>query len=756
MNAATRPILEIPQTVIQDTEAYRDQVQRFVAGQVSPDVFRARRVPMGVYEQRTAGRFMVRVRVGAGLIMPIQLDRLAELSKTYGNGVLHVTTRQDIQIHDVAIDRTPEILDSLLEVGLSSRGGGGNTVRNVTACPRAGVCPKEVFDVAPHAIAVAEYLLADRTSFNLPRKYKIAFSGCEEDCAYASVADLGFFAHREHGVEGFGVYAAGGLGSNPAVAVKIEDFVPAAEVFEVAEAIKRLFDEQGDRADKRKARLRYVLARLGPDEFIRLYRQKRRAIRSAGLDHEPLEFRSIARRYPVREAPARQVATKLRVLDEKTPGRVSVELRLNNGDIPADDLRAVGRIAERYGQGLVRTTQLQNLLISGVAQRDVVKVESELRSLSVDVLGGVGPDVVACAGAATCKLGLCLSRSLADAIRDKFNTAEARLRARQTVIRISGCANSCGQHYISEIGLQGSARRVNGRLMPFYEVLAGGRTAEGEARLAKSIGSVPAKRIPDLLYEALGDDDPARRLERLVAGCAEAGQTPPEDYYRDFGSDEPFSLAGRGPGECGAGVMDVIRVDIEQAKLAVKSVPVTDQSVYRATLAAARALLVVFGVEPKTDREVFEAFGKNLIEAGWVEPKARMLLDAAIDWRMGDRDSLTDLREQVGRLVERVEQLFLSLDSSLKFRLDKAGSGSATDLDETVRTIDLRGVACPMNFVKAKLALERIPVGETIDILLDGGQPVKNAPASLAQQGQQIVEIVDMGGYFRVKVRRKK
>lgn len=225
MSGLKEPILRIPDSVREDTLAYRGKVEKFLRGETSTVGFRGYRVPMGVYEQRAAGKFMVRIRIGAGLVLPHQLETIARLSRTHGNGVIHVTTRQDIQIHEVEIEDTPDVLEGLLEAGLSSRGGGGNTVRNVTACPRAGLCADEEFDVTPYSIATAEYLLQDRSSFNLPRKYKIVFSGCSTDCAFASVADLGFFAHVRDGVKGFAVYAAGGLGSNPGVAVRIEDFV---------------------------------------------------------------------------------------------------------------------------------------------------------------------------------------------------------------------------------------------------------------------------------------------------------------------------------------------------------------------------------------------------------------------------------------------------------------------------------------------------------------------------------------------------
>jgi sulfite reductase (ferredoxin) len=734
MNESIEPILQIPETVKEDTLNYRGKVEEFLKGQTSAVAFRAYRVPMGVYEQRTAGKFMVRIRIGAGLVLPGQLEKIARLSKTYGNGIIHVTTRQDIQIHEVNIEDTPDVLEGLLEAGLSSRGGGGNTVRNITACPMAGICPDEEFDVTPYSIAAAEYLLQDRSSFNLPRKFKIVFSGCSKDCAFASVADLGFFAHIKDGIKGFSVYAAGGLGSNPGVAVKIEDFIKAEDVFIVAEAIKRLFDKHGDRANKHKARLRYVLARVRSDEFIKLYKQERDALRAEGLPFEVPQIRDIA--YPL------------------AADSVTIRLWLKNGDIPADDLSKVGQIAARYGQGLVRTTQLQDILITGVAKYDVDKVNSELKELSIDVFGG-GPKIVACTGAATCKLGLCLSRGLADAISSKLK----RNGQTDEVIRISGCPNSCANHYIASVGFQGRAKRINGRLMPFYDVLVGAKTVEGQAHLAERIGTVPARRIPDMLDEAFSNGTVDKELLKdLTAKYSDiSSESLPDDYYYDYGSDEPFSLAGRGPGECGAGVMDVIKLDIDEAKDALDAALVDDENIYQAIVASARALLVTVGLEPKKDREIFAAFTEHLIRPGWVKSQTQQLLDEAMDWRMGDRESLEDIVPLVRELTRRVEELFLSLDANLKFKVEPIeGEISAGQEGEKTHKADLRGVACPLNFVKAKLELEKIEIGDVLEVLLDEGESVRNVPASFAGQGQQVMEVEDLGGHFCVKVRRKK
>ncbi|MHC4265873.1 MAG: nitrite/sulfite reductase, partial [Planctomycetota bacterium] len=457
MSKGLEPVLYLPESVKQDILNHRSQVEKFLNGQTSPIAFKAYRVPMGIYEQRAAGKYMIRIRIGAGLVLPF-----------------HITTRQDIQIHEVNIEDTPAVLEGLLEVGLSARGGGGNTVRNVTACPRSGVCPKEQFDVAPYAIATAEYLLQFKSSYNLPRKYKIVFSGCSEDCAYASVADLGFFAHKRDGEKGFAVYAGGGLGPNPAVAVKIEDFVSDDEFLQVAEAVKRLFDEYGDRANKQKARLRYVLRRLGEEKFVKLYVNKRKEIQHQTLPGNIPEVRAIALSSKDDDKSVSndkdQPPLSNNIMSEKTQGLFTIKLNLNLGDISADNLVKVGQIADSFGQGLIRTTQLQDILITSIQKQNVERTLGALEDINIDLLGNISTKIVACTGAATCKLGLCLSRNLADAISKEFNEKKISVKNGISVLRISGCPNSCGNHYIANIGFEGKAKRIKGRLMPFYEV----------------------------------------------------------------------------------------------------------------------------------------------------------------------------------------------------------------------------------------------------------------------------------------------
>jgi len=761
------PILYIPESVRQDVLGYREAVTRFLRGETKPISFKAYRVPMGIYEQRDEGRYMVRIRIGAGLVPPYQLERIAELSRRYGNGILHVTTRQDIQIHEVAIEHTPDVLEGLLEVGLAARGGGGNTVRNVTACPRAGICPNEHFDVAPYAIATAEYLLQFKASYNLPRKYKIVFSGCSNDCAFASVADLGFFAHVKDGVRGFAAYAGGGLGANPAAGVKVEDFVADNEILEVAEAVRRLFDKHGDRSNKHKARLRYVLGRAGKNEFVRLYRSEREQLSEQGLEGDIANVRPLSGRFAAPLSPTdgdESWPEGPNVTPEKTKGLYSLTLRLHLGDISAENMIRVARIAEELGSGIVRTTQLQNLLITSVVRQNVNKAIAELKALGIDVSGHAAPKIVACTGAATCKLGLCLSRGLAEAIQHKLPRDGRSAQRTDATIRISGCPNSCANHYIADIGFQGAARRVGGRLMPCYDVFAGARVLEGRTHLAEKIGTLPAKRVPEMLAEAFASGSTeGAKFEALVREYEKAsGAEYPEDFFCDYGSHEAFSLAGRGPGECGAGVMDVMKVDIDEAKGAVKAAAgqegnEKDLSLYKATVAAARALLVIFGLEPSKDREIFAAFRQRLIEPGWVAPEMQQLLDEAVDWRMGDRESIGQLERQIAGLVGRVEELFLSLDAALKFRAEPIGKPAEADTSEArTRLIHLRGVGCPLNFVKAKIELEKVPVGDILEVLLDDGEPVRNVPESFVQQGQEVLEVKKADGHYCLQVRRQK
>ena len=765
MSLAYKRILAIPESVCEETRCYGTQLDAFLRGETTPEAFRAYRVPMGIYEQRTTGRFMVRVRIGAGRILPAQLRQIAKLSLTYGNGFLHVTTRQDIQLHDISLTNTPSVLEGLLEVGLSTRGGGGNTVRNISACPRTGICPHERFDVGVYANATAEYFLARKSSFNLPRKYKITFSGCGTDCAFASVTDLGFFAQVKNEQRGFSVFAAGGLGRGSRVGIKLEDFVSAEDVIVVAEAIRRVFDRYGDRSDKNKARLRHVLGRVGEEIFRALYHEARTELNTEAFNVKVLPISDEPETIVRNEAPTIDTHGASAVFNEKQEGLFSIQLWLPLGEISAKDLMGVSEIADQYSIGEVRTAQTQDLYLTGVPADRVEEALTALHTLNPTLLKPNRPKIVACTGSNTCKLGLCLSQNLARAIDEEFSVRRTRFTENVPEIRISGCPNQCGGHSIAEIGLEGGARRINGRLMPHYSLFLGAQLSENGAHLAERVATVPARRIPELLAEAFEPGGDVLTRLRAQAGVFESlPEAIPEEYYYDFGAEAPFSLKERGTGECNAGVLDIVKVDIQKAKdtlkeaLVTSTTPTRDEALYQAVVSATRALLVLFGVDAKRDREVFDAFELNLIVPGWVTVEARDLIAKTITWREEGAGSLTAQLDTIAKLLQRIEALFHSLDGNLKFRLEpEIPNVTASIPPSTIEhEINLVGVACPLNFVKAKIALEKIPIGATLEVLLDEGEAIRNVPASFTEQGQEVVEIKSEGPHQRLRVRRLK
>ena len=553
---ACSEILRLPERVLLDVAGYGAEVARFRRGEIDGAAFRALRVPMGVYEHRQPCRFLVRVRLGAGLALPQQLARIAELAASYGNGELHVTTRQDIEIHDLPLEATVPTQEKLLEVGLSARAGGGNTLRNVTACPRATVCPKALFDVAPYAIATAEYLLQLPRSYSLPRKYKIAFSGCGDDCALASVNDLGFFAHERDGRRGFAAYAGGGLGSQPGSGVLIEEFVLPEQLFQVSEAVERLFDRLGDRTNRHQARLRYVLRRLGGELFVAEYRKERAAFDREGLSAAAPVVRSLLLPAPHTESgrsPPAAASLPAGFCVERDPTRFTLELQLQNGRISAADLIKTSQIAHDFGNGLVVATQQQDLLVLGIPADRIDAAGAAGASLGIDVRAR-RPKIVACVGAATCKLGLCLSPGLAAAIAQRLGFVApeaAEGNAGPETIRVSGCPNGCGGHSIAALGFEGRARRHAGRLMPLYEVVADGRVGEGRVSFAVRLGAVPARLVPELVAEIYGQGLTGEEaLRPLVQRFARLKEPVPEELYLDLGGTEPFSLSGRGASDC--------------------------------------------------------------------------------------------------------------------------------------------------------------------------------------------------------------
>lgn len=693
------PVLNLPESSQEDLARLEDAVAQINAGQLSPAAFRSLRVPQGVYEERRDGNFMLRVRLAAGCVLPEQMRTLAQVARTYGSETLHMTTRQDIQVHGVPLAGIHPALVELAAAGLSTKGGGGNTVRNIGVCAEAGVCPMEAFDVRPWVVALTERLLADPLSLPLPRKYKIAFSGCSQDCAAATVHDLGFVARERDGRPGFAVYAGGGMGSKSRVADLLEEFVPAEEAALVAEAVKRVFDRRGNRRNRHRARLRFLVEQLGVEEFQRLYRDETQALRAAGLP--PLSTRDLPR--SARKitsgaenggaaAPSDQPVAPDGWRTHNTSaqlqaGHVVVHLPLALGDISAGALAGLARVVEEYTDGLARATQWQNLALHWVRDKDLPKVHVELETLGLaEPLPPALRHTVSCTGAATCRLGMCLSRGLTTAFVSQVDSSGLDMAALGDLnIHVSGCPNSCSRHPIGQIGLQGGARRIEGRLAPYYTVQLGGWVREGETRLAEGREAVPARAIPAFLTDLLAAYRDSGNAPDFAGFLADGGRTRAAElarrhgtvprfeedpsFYYDWGAEIPFSLAGRGPGECGAGVFDLIDLDLAAAREAA-----SEGRHVAATVLAARSLLVTQGEEARTDADALELFARAFIEPGLVDAgfssliaRARRAVSAADPETASAAENGRSVTEQVAALIETVQGLYDSMDDSLRF-----------------------------------------------------------------------------------------
>ncbi|MFA5263131.1 MAG: sulfurtransferase TusA family protein [Opitutaceae bacterium] len=785
---------QLPPSLPDDLLAFEKNVAQFKAGTISPTQFQVFRVPQGVYEQRESGTYMLRVRFPAGVALPHQLRKLADVAQTHGNGVLHVTTRQDIQIHRVRVEAIHPALVALAEAGLSTKGGGGNTVRNIVGCPHAGVCANEAFDVTPHVLALTEFLLPDPQSFQLPRKFKVAFSGCGRDSAGATVNDVGLIAKKRDGIEGFTVWVGGGLGSTSRIAELLEEFVPASDVPLVVEAIKRVFNTHGNRKDRRQARLRFLIRQIGLEAFRTLYLKELVLVRGQRpllpalqpVQHSTPDPAPFTRNMPAVADPAytRWLATNVR--PQKQSCYFRIELPLFLGDIPSDELRALADVVERHGEKLLRATQDQNFVLRWVRQDELAPLYSALKGLA---LGSsrlpVLRDLVACTGAANCRLGLCLSRGLAQGIADALSQSRVNLYALgELKLNISGCPNACGRHPIADIGLHGAARRVDGRLVPHYTLQFGGHVEEGKTVLASGRHTIPAHRVPAFIADLLNAFALSPQRPDFAAFLATAGGFIDElaakhkhvpsfkedrNFYYDWGAEEPFSLAGRVPGECGAGVLDLIEVDLKSAAEALQ-----EKRYFSAAALAARALLVTRGEQAGDDRAAFALFQKHFIDAGLVNPAVQTVVTQGVQAAefpdAAQRFAATP--EAASALVATVQRLFKSMDATLQLPKFADGASCAAPAPATPAVVpapqaapaatfpadvtkDFRGVVCPLNYMKTSMALAPLKPGQVLAVILDHNG-ARNVPESARNDGHEIISVEPFNTAFRILIRKRR
>jgi sulfite reductase beta subunit-like hemoprotein len=557
-----------------DIEEFVQKLEAFERGELNAEQFRAFRLLRGVYGQRQPDVQMFRIKIPFGLIGPDQMTAIADVADKYSRGFGHVTTRQNIQLHFLKMADCEAVMRRLDEVGLTTREACGNSVRTVTACEVAEVCSGAPFNVTPYAEAMTRYFLRGPLSASLPRKFKIAFSGCGHDCAVGAIHDIGFVAKVEGGQCGFKVYAAGGLSTTPQAALTLHEFVPAAEIGRVGEALLRLFHTLGNRDNKHRARMKYVLRKLGEPGFRARYAEFRAQVDAEAAGeltlHEQPQNTPAPAVVAEGAAPAPgYLAWRARsVVDQRQDGYTAVYVRLFLGDITSAQLRALAQIVPQFGDGTVRLTIDQNLLIPWVDKRSLPSLYAALREIDLaraDV--HTAHDVTSCPGAESCNLAVTSSRNVARAISERLERPDASDGAGidGTTIKISGCPNSCGQHHIADIGWHGAAKTVNGTTFPMYQLHLGGGVDESGARFGRQVVKVVARRVPEAvalllkLYESDRNEGETtaqffRRVDakRVVAVLGPvAAEAPKSGEDIDIGADGGFEVA-IGAGECAA------------------------------------------------------------------------------------------------------------------------------------------------------------------------------------------------------------
>jgi sulfite reductase beta subunit-like hemoprotein len=493
------------------------RTERFVKGKLTPDEWRPIRLSYGLYYQLDHTSHMQRIKVPGGLMSADQLDALADITDRYGRGVSHVTTRQDVQIHWAPIDGIIDMYERLLAVGITTRGACADSVRNVTACPYAGTAPSEPFDVSPYCLAIHEYFLFNPLNLTLPRKFKIAVEGCAADCAQGPINDIGLYAKLAGGQRGFSVFAGGGLGAQPFLAKPLRDFIPADDLLIWCEAIVRIQHRFGERKNRMRARMKYLAQKMGLDKFraaIEAEVERVTAERGSELREEVREQVAAYRDAPpTARAAAPKAASRPNAETEhwmrtnthaqKQAGYRAAVVQLPIGDVTSDQMRALARLSREYGNGTLRATNDQNVVMQWVREETLpalhaALVDIELGSPDVSSIN----DVVSCPGMDYCSLAITRSMGMAERIRGHLvDHPDSRDGFAEKLgpfaVKISGCPNSCGQHHIGDIGLTGHlAKTPEGTERPYYSILVGGSVGEGQGRIGKRIGRFPEENTP--------------------------------------------------------------------------------------------------------------------------------------------------------------------------------------------------------------------------------------------------------------------
>ncbi len=637
---------------LRDIVELTQKIQRFHRGEIDEDRFKHYRLTRGVYGQRQLGVHMFRTKIPFGRLTAAQLIRLADVSERYTNGNLHLTTRQNIQMHHVKLDDSPAIWTELDEVGVTAREACGNTVRNLTASANAGIDPDELFDVSPYVHAVYEYFLRNPICQDMGRKIKPAFSSSDKDSAFTYFHDFGFIPRIQivdgKEIRGFKLVVGGGLGAQAIVAQTAYEFIAVDQIIPFMEATIRVFDRYGEREKRFKARMKFLLKKLGLAQFLELVAIERKALvnQSVAIPHEQWETAAIP---PLREVEAISPINPTQyerwllanVFEQKQKGFFAAQLKIRLGDIDAPTARALARIALRYAADDLRITVNQGILLRFIRPEYLPALFNELHAEGLADPGFNSlADITACPGTDTCNLAVTNSTGLALALEEVVRDEYPHLVTSSSInIKISGCMNACGQHMAANIGFHGSSIKRDGKVLPAMQiVLGGGVDPDGKGYIAEKVIKLPTKRIPDALRILLDEYEQEdhglyfndfvrqhgkRHFYDRLKELANTENLTDRDFV-DWGNEGAYQRA-IGVGECAGVSLDLVSIILQDAaeKLELSGQAYQGAAIgdsiyhsYSAFVIGAKALLLHEDIRCNTHKGIIKDFQEHFVATG--------------------------------------------------------------------------------------------------------------------------------------------
>ena len=855
----------IPSTLNGDLDYTQSLIDQFKAGEIQAGQLKSNRVPMGIYEQRKNQHYMLRLRCAGGLVTPEQLAKIAFVGHQLSTSHLHVTTRQEIQIHNVDIEDAIPALKKLEKVGISSAGGGGNTVRNMMVDDRSGLTADEEFDVYPYVEELTSRLIAEKDSFTMPRKYKVAIDTSVATANYSYIADLGLQARIKDGQRGFRVLIAGSAASNAHTGWEVFDFLPEKDLYRAAKALKNWFHKYGNRRNRHKARMRYVFYKYGTEEAKRLYLEEFEELKkdgSIGFEAPALPLEHHKPNFPPLKTPTDFETWKRRYAHKQTNVEGLKEnlwyayIPLRHGNNSTDFFAEVAEYLGNYGNDVIRFTKKEQIQVRNIPEEYLTNIYVFFKKLGVYQIDYpvVVTNLTCCTGADTCRLGICLPKGAIDGIAKQLLNSNLNLDAIPDFeLRMNGCTNICALATWGDLGFSGRVGRVGDDPYPAYTIWL---PVKGKHEIDLQQGYIAAKKIPAFVEDYLRDviaeqanyadyyDYVAKRgvniVKELIAKYKEVAPYSEEpDTFFDFGDDEKFSLIKYGKAECSAGLFDIIEIDQDtirekrkEVELLMKNIPQgvsadlqadgkqatskIEKLLHDIVFSENRMLLVTRGLDPRTDEDVYNGFEKEFIAAGIIPQKFKILTDKA-----RNNESLIEQKPLIDELADLLNDLYQNMDDSLQFKLPAVQSPTdftdntdskeksagqknrSEDEDKSVSSVksvgqrnrsenveksvssvksvgqkstseneqkssagepeaispdvkkDFRGVMCPMNFVKTKIALTPMQSGQILEILLDDGAPIENVPGSVKNEGHTILSTEKVENYWKVLIKKK-